>query len=151
LAAKLYGMGTTIYAERGGMILLLKRAAGAGTGSWYLPGGGLEPGETPEECALRELREESGLVPIGSLRLMSVLPMFVYGVDTFLVEFACACDTGDVLLSDEHSAHRWIEPREWRKKFLSDDQLAKAAVVSESLGRMSRTIRNGLDRYLQSL
>jgi len=31
-------------------------------GWWDMPGGGREPGESPEECLLRELREEFGLV-----------------------------------------------------------------------------------------
>jgi len=151
MTQQLYGIGTTIYAERDGAVLLLKRAMGAASGSWYLPGGGLEPGETLEECAVRELYEESGLRPTGPLRLISVIPMFVYDVDTFLVEFACSCDVGDVVISDEHSAYRWINPREWREKFMSDEQLARATSISKSLGQTSQTIRNGLDRYLQSL
>ena len=30
-------------------------------GQWDLPGGGREPGESPEDCVLREMREEIGL------------------------------------------------------------------------------------------
>lgn len=29
---------------------------------WLIPGGGMEPGETPEECCIRELAEETGLI-----------------------------------------------------------------------------------------
>lgn len=43
--------------------LLTRRAPKlrAHAGQWALPGGRLDPGETPEEAALRELREEVGL------------------------------------------------------------------------------------------
>jgi len=32
------------------------------SGSWTIPGGRIKPGETPEQAALRELREEAGIV-----------------------------------------------------------------------------------------
>ncbi|MEE0264666.1 MAG: NUDIX domain-containing protein [Acutalibacteraceae bacterium] len=32
------------------------------TDQWFIPGGGLENNETPEDCVVRELREETGLV-----------------------------------------------------------------------------------------
>jgi 8-oxo-dGTP pyrophosphatase MutT (NUDIX family) len=43
-------------------VLVLKRAArGTNPGQWALPGGRLEPGETPEQAAVREAEEEVGL------------------------------------------------------------------------------------------
>jgi len=44
-------------------VLLTRRAAGLRRhgGQWALPGGRLDPGETPETAALRELEEEVGL------------------------------------------------------------------------------------------
>lgn len=46
-----------------GRILLCRLAPGAwtGVGQWTLPGGGLDFGESPDQGALRELREETGL------------------------------------------------------------------------------------------
>jgi 8-oxo-dGTP pyrophosphatase MutT (NUDIX family) len=50
--------------DEGGALLLLRGRdpAEPERGTWWLtPGGGLDPGETPEAAARRELREETGL------------------------------------------------------------------------------------------
>ena len=52
-------VGTSVIVVQDRMILLQKRAD---TGDWGYPGGYLEPGETPEQSAARELLEETGLV-----------------------------------------------------------------------------------------
>lgn len=53
------GVGVIITRDR--EVLLLKRKNVHGTGTWSTPGGHLDFGESPEECAIRETLEETGL------------------------------------------------------------------------------------------
>ena len=39
---------------------------------WWLPGGGVDKGETTHAAVVRELREEAGLVALGEPRLISL-------------------------------------------------------------------------------
>ncbi len=47
--------------DRGEVLLVRQRRYGAGTALWEIPAGTLEPGESPFQCAQRELWEETGL------------------------------------------------------------------------------------------
>lgn len=59
------GVGAIVVHE--GKILLVKRGGEPGRGLWAIPGGKLKLGETLQECAAREILEETGLtVKIGA-------------------------------------------------------------------------------------
>jgi 8-oxo-dGTP diphosphatase len=143
----MFALGTAVFGQRDGKILLLKRAVGALTGSWYLPGGALDPGETLEECAVRELREESGLVPTGPLALIGHAPMHIYDRDFLIVSYACDC-TGAVVLSHEHSDARWIEPEKYRDEFFSEENIRKLETTKARVGAIVRGIQKNIDQYL---
>jgi 8-oxo-dGTP diphosphatase len=54
-------VGIGVIVSRDGELLLRKRIGKHANGTWSFPGGHLEIGETPEECAIRETMEETGL------------------------------------------------------------------------------------------
>jgi 8-oxo-dGTP pyrophosphatase MutT (NUDIX family) len=51
------------HSQRGVEVLMVKRSVVATfmPGVWVFPGGAIDPGETPTQCAARELREEAGI------------------------------------------------------------------------------------------
>lgn len=53
--------GTLCYPVDGDRVLLIHKKTGLGSGMYNGPGGKVEPGETPREAAVREVREEVGL------------------------------------------------------------------------------------------
>ena len=98
---------TLVYALRDGQVLMMQRRKQPNLGQWTAPGGKVELQESPAECAVRELAEETGLVAAGrpELRLIvtetSPLPdwqwlMFIYLVREFTGELRTDCVEGDL-------------------------------------------------------
>lgn len=68
---------TLVYVRRDGRTLMLRKARGHQRGKWNGLGGKAEPGEMPEACAVREVREEAGLeVQELDYRGLIVFPRF---------------------------------------------------------------------------
>lgn len=96
-----------IVVHRGGEFLVLLRAPERG-GYWHLPSGGVEPGETAEQAAVRELAEETGLRARLAPLEIELTYEATHGrirVDAFS---ALAPDDWEPVLDEEHVDLRWL-------------------------------------------
>ncbi len=113
---KTFGVGVKAVICRQSRVLLLKRAASAlqYPGTWDLPGGSVEDGETLESALLREVREETGLEPT-IVRLLHAYAMdWPPGDGTTLrcvgLSYLCRAGFADTprLRPQEHSQFAWV-------------------------------------------
>lgn len=89
---------TLCYVRSGGKTLMMHRNKKPGDvhkGKWNGLGGKLDSGESPEECVIREVREESGL-EIAAPRLHGILtfPAFKPGEDWLVFVYTASRHTG---------------------------------------------------------
>lgn len=82
-------------------LLLVQRAVEPGKGKWCLPGGFQETDETPEQCALRELREEAGIAGrVTELIGMEMSPHPLYRA-VLVAGFLVAAGDGELRAGDD--------------------------------------------------
>jgi 8-oxo-dGTP pyrophosphatase MutT (NUDIX family) len=79
------GTGVRILLIQNGQVLLVRHTYIKG---WYMPGGGIKRGETAEEAARREAREETGS-ELGELRLMGIYSNFETQKSDHNILFLC--------------------------------------------------------------
>ena len=58
-------VATLVFVLHDGQALLIRKKRGLGAGKINAPGGRVDPGETVEQCAVREVQEELGVTPTG--------------------------------------------------------------------------------------
>ncbi len=106
-------LATLVYAIRDDTVLLHQRVKDPNKGLWVAPGGKLEPDESPSECAIREMREESGL-RIETLALRGIMtetsPRPDYQWLTFV--FAATRWSGGLAPAPGIGEFRWVGARD---------------------------------------
>ncbi|NMC14045.1 MAG: 8-oxo-dGTP diphosphatase [Chloroflexi bacterium] len=105
-------LATLCYIKHAGKTLMIhriKKANDMHQGKWNGLGGKLEPGETPEECVIREVREESGLI-IHNPTLKGILtfPLFANNEDWYAFVFTATQFNGELINSREGDL-AWID------------------------------------------
>jgi len=102
-------------------VLALRRGPnGRNPGSWETVHGTIEPGETPVQASLRELREETGLVPDKFYNLSRTEAFYQHKSDEVAlipVFAAFVARSATVKLSAEHDRAEWIGARDAAARF----------------------------------
>ena len=88
--------------------------------AWETVHGRIEPGESPEQAAVREVREETGL-EIHRLYNVIVQPFYLHKLSTveLAVVFAAFVRRADpVTLGEEHMHYEWLTPDAALERFV---------------------------------
>lgn len=90
-----------------GRLLLVRRRVAEGSLSWQFPAGQIEPGESPEDAAVRETFEETGLV-VAARRVLGDRVHPATKRQMFYVAADGLAGTAHVADDDELDAVAWV-------------------------------------------
>ena len=100
---------TAAVIEKEGRVLIARRlTASHGAGGWEFPGGKIEPGETPEECLVREIREELDV----EIQVVDVFEVVFYRYEwgaVLILAYRCQLLTQNIQ-NIGVAEHRWVRP-----------------------------------------
>jgi 8-oxo-dGTP pyrophosphatase MutT (NUDIX family) len=130
-----------------GRMLLIHEHVWDGSTHWVTPGGGVEPGETPQQAAARELAEETGIAALVAPDAESVLVtrgLWSWAETTydqvdhfFVARVATGLAVSPVRLTEIETqtmlGHRWWSAAELR----ATDEVIEPAQLADALGRLT--------------
>ena len=103
-------LATICYIDNGEAFLMLhrnKKPNDVHEGKWIGVGGKLERGETPQECAAREILEETGLVAKPVLKGIITFPEFTPDLDGYTYVFKVTEFEGELIECNEGTLE-WV-------------------------------------------
>ena len=116
----------SVYVIHAGKYLLLRRCGKYLNGTWQMISGGIHPGEKSWEAAMREIKEETGLIPEKLYSADAVETFYTKFADkiTFVPVFvALIAHPQNILLSpSEHDAYEWLSNEQAKERLVSSEQ-----------------------------
>jgi ADP-ribose pyrophosphatase YjhB (NUDIX family) len=125
-----------------GDVLLLKRMHPPREGTWTLPGGFAEPGESGTDALMREIKEETGLIAINPVPHSAFPNLYIYRdvtYATFDMVYVCGLEGSPMLDGIEVDAHRWFSTTELTDVDISFPSLRSALILYVSQHNHSRS------------
>lgn len=111
--------------HEGPRYLLIRRCGKYLPGTWQMVSGGIENGETAPQAVLREIKEETGLIPCALYLADAVETFYLQNLDkiTFVPVFVAFVENTEVTLSPkEHDAYEWLPFEEAKNKLIWSEQ-----------------------------
>lgn len=147
---------TLCYIEKDNQYLMLhrtKKENDLNEGKWIGVGGKFEKDETPEECLLREVKEETGLTLTG-YQLRAVITfisnqweteyMYLFTADAFEGDLI-GCDEGELEWVEKDKIENlniWEGDKIFLKKLIEDDKFFTLKVVYEGDKLVESELKN---------
>jgi ADP-ribose pyrophosphatase YjhB (NUDIX family) len=134
----LVGVGAIII--QNDRVVLVKRAHPPIQGQWSIPGGVLEVGELVREAAIREAREETGLI-VEPADLLGVYDRILRNEEQrvqyhyVLVDFLCRPVGGELQAASDATEVRWFTREELPALKLAEDT---QDVIEKGFNRLNR-------------
>jgi 8-oxo-dGTP diphosphatase len=134
----LVGIGAIIIEDA--RVLLVKRAHPPIQGQWSIPGGVLEVGELVREAAVREAREETGLI-VEPGELLGVYDRVLRNEEKrvqyhyVLIDFLCRRVGGELMAASDAAEVRWFTRDELPSLKLAEDT---DDVIRKGFAKLSR-------------
>ena len=102
---------------RNGRVLLVKRKHAPGQGLWAIPGGSVELGETLQDAAEREIKEETGLTirarsPVHTFDVIERDDAGRIQFHYVIVDLMADYERGELNPDDDACDARWVLPEE---------------------------------------
>lgn len=116
-----------------GELLVTRRKNNPAQGTFDLPGGFTDMGETAEESVIREVKEETGLTVTHTRYLFSLPNTYCYSninIPTLDMFFACEVkSTSDLHAADDAAECLWIKPENINPSLFGLDSIRKGVKI----------------------